>query len=118
MSQRSPRTSPTTRTLATLLSRANALPLQFRRRRSSTSQHKRYYTRKKPTDPFFFPTTVMPLTGLGINAIEMSPPPPGDDFQTLKLSSCRPARRKCYKCAVPATLFLPLRYMFFSIDRG
>ena len=32
----------------------------------------RYYARKKKTDPFFFPTTMTPLTQIGIDAIEKS----------------------------------------------
>eukprot|EP00435_Cladocopium_sp_Y103_P026876 s242_g6.t1 len=33
------------------------------------------YRDRRPTDPFFYPTTVSPLTGLGLNLIEESTPP-------------------------------------------
>eukprot|EP00438_Fugacium_kawagutii_P022138 Skav230297 [mRNA] locus=scaffold2934:152500:170188:- [translate_table: standard] len=35
----------------------------------------RAYRDRRPTDPFFYPTTVSPLTGLGLNLIEESTPP-------------------------------------------
>lgn len=33
-----------------------------------------YYEERRPTDPFFYPTTVSPLTSIGIQAIEKSVP--------------------------------------------
>jgi len=34
------------------------------------------YRDRRPTDPFFYPTTVNPLTGLGLTLIEQTTPPP------------------------------------------
>jgi hypothetical protein len=35
---------------------------------------------RRPTDPFFYPTTVCPLTGVGLNAIEQGTPPKRDSY--------------------------------------
>lgn len=54
------------------------------------------YRDRRPTDPFFYPTTVNPLTGLGLNLIEESTPPKPQivDMAPRVVEDLRPSKLK------------------------
>lgn len=54
-----------------------------------TSKPDDEYRDRRPTDPFFYPTTVSPLTGLGLNLIEESTPPKPQDMAPRVLEDLR-----------------------------
>lgn len=57
----------------------------------------RYYRERRQTDPFFYPTTVSPLTGFGLNAIEQTTPPKNSAIENLFASGSRSAEAKAGK---------------------
>jgi len=64
------------RSITQLPERRLSDPLESLQRDNSpqTKFSKEYYEDRRPTDPFFYPTTICPLTDLGIRAIEKSVP--------------------------------------------